>query len=311
MNSFDQPIFNVEVNVKTIYCEVMEGLYLGDYVGASSKLLLDSLGVKRILMIGTQMEMAHPMDYEYYTMKLEDEKKEDIYVFFKYSYRIIDKALNDKVPIYVHCRAGISRSASLVIAFCIKKFKWTYVDALNFVSKNRRFINPNKTFEKHLIEYFLRYNTNILNIRHSKFNDKYHIHNGYRLRKTQTKVIKYFNKKKDKYKYIKVKPTLTRLEQRARDDWVVKMCRCFGNFIILNIQLEPDIRKQKLIDFAKKPSNYVDEVSKMAKKAGREGIKKRKDKIRRFLKHRVKAMIDALCGTDMNKDLLRIKYKKN
>ena len=51
MNSFDQAIFDVEVNVNTVYCEVMKGLYLGDYVGASSKLLLDSLGVKRILMI--------------------------------------------------------------------------------------------------------------------------------------------------------------------------------------------------------------------------------------------------------------------
>ena len=82
MNSFDEAIFNVEADVNVVYCEVMEGLYLGDYLGACSKLLLDSLGVKRILMIGSQMEIAHPMDYEYFTMKLEDELKEDIYVFF-------------------------------------------------------------------------------------------------------------------------------------------------------------------------------------------------------------------------------------
>ncbi len=102
MNSFDKALFDVQVNVDVIYCEVMEGLYLGDYSGACSELLLDSLGVKRILMIGTYMDMAHPLKYEYYTIKLEDEVKEDIYVFFKYSYRIIDKALNDKAPIYVH-----------------------------------------------------------------------------------------------------------------------------------------------------------------------------------------------------------------
>ena len=311
MNSFDKALFDVQVNVDVIYCEVIEGLYLGDYSGACSELLLDSLGVKRILMIGTFMEMAHPLKYEYYTIKLEDEVKEDIYVFFKYSYRIIDKALNDKAPIYVHCRAGISRSASLVIAFCIKKFKWTYVDALNFVSKNRSFINPNPSFEKHLIEYFLRYNTNILNIRHKKFNYKYHTHNGYRLRKIRTKYIKYFHKKKNKQKFIKVKAKCVRLEQRARDDWVVKMCRCFGNFLILHFHLDPEIRKQKLIDFAKVPKNYVEDVAKLYGKYGKEAIKKRKDKIRRFLKHRVKPMIEALCGTNMNEDLKKIKYKKD
>ena len=103
MNSFDKALFDVQVNFDVIYCEVMEGLYLGDYSGACSELLLDSLSVKRILMIGTYIDMAHPLKCEYYTIKLEDEVKEDIYVFFKYSYRIIDRALKDKAPIYVHC----------------------------------------------------------------------------------------------------------------------------------------------------------------------------------------------------------------
>ncbi len=89
------------------------------------------------------------------------------------------------------------------------------------------------------------------------------------------------------------------------------MCRCFGNFLILNFHLDPQIRKQKLIDFAKVPKNYVEEVSKMYGKHGKETIKKRKDKIRKFLHHRVVPMIDALCGTNINEDLKKIKYKKD
>ena len=123
--------------------------------------------------------------------------------------------------------------------------------------------------------------------------------------------FKYFDKKKNKQKFIKVKAKCVRLEQRARDDWVVKMCRCFGNFLILHFHLDPEIRKQKLIDFAKVPENYVEDVAKLYGKYGKEAIKKRKDKIRIFLNPRVKLMIDALCGTNMIKDLKNIKYKKD
>ena len=89
------------------------------------------------------------------------------------------------------------------------------------------------------------------------------------------------------------------------------MCRCFFNFLILYYHLDPEVRKQKLIDFAKVPENYVGEVAKLYGKYGKKEIKKRKDRIRKFLNPRIKPMIDALCGTNMNEDLKNIKYKKD
>jgi hypothetical protein len=56
------------------------------------------------------------------------------------------------------------------------------------------------------------------------------------------------------------------------------MCRCFGSFLILYFHLGPEIRKQKLIDFAKVPKNYIEEVSKLYGKQRKEAIKKRKIK---------------------------------
>ena len=46
----------------------------------------------------------------------------------------------------VHCQQGVSRSASIVIAFLIKKFKVCYKDALDFVKKKRSIVNPNEGF---------------------------------------------------------------------------------------------------------------------------------------------------------------------
>lgn len=59
----------------------------------------------------------------------------------------------------MHCQAGVSRSASIVIAYVMFKLKLKFEDALNYVKERREFIYPNegfilqlKDFEK-VIEY--------------------------------------------------------------------------------------------------------------------------------------------------------------
>jgi hypothetical protein len=259
MNSFDKPLISDEVKDNYGYCKVMDGLYLGDYETAKNDLILDSLGIRRIFSVGYDLACVHELKYEYFTVGIEDDKNEDIYVFFEDAYKIIKKALADNAPMFVHCMVGRSRSASIVISFCIRRYKWTFVDAYNFTMKNRSVICPNRGFEKQYIEYFLRYNTNILNIRNPKFDYKYHIHNGHKLTKTRNKKIRYIDKSKDISYYKKVRASKTRLEQRAKDEWVVKLCRCFGNFIIDNYHVERNKRKELLI--TSKPKNYIDEVS--------------------------------------------------
>ncbi|RWS06797.1 dual specificity protein phosphatase 18-like isoform X1 [Dinothrombium tinctorium] len=53
----------------------------------------------------------------------------------------------------VHCVAGVSRSAALVIAYLIKHKRMTLHDAFNHVRERRQVIRPNNGFFKQLIEY--------------------------------------------------------------------------------------------------------------------------------------------------------------
>lgn len=53
----------------------------------------------------------------------------------------------------VHCQAGVSRSASVVTAFLIKKFKVSFKVALKFVQSKRKVVNPNEGFQLGLVEY--------------------------------------------------------------------------------------------------------------------------------------------------------------
>jgi atypical dual specificity phosphatase/dual specificity phosphatase 12 len=53
----------------------------------------------------------------------------------------------------VHCYAGISRSASIIISYLMKKYNWSYEKAYNYVKNKRPIINPNRGFKKQLIQY--------------------------------------------------------------------------------------------------------------------------------------------------------------
>jgi protein-tyrosine phosphatase len=48
---------------------------------------------------------------------------------------------------------GVSRSATILIAFLMKEFKLTYQQAFEMVSKRRKLIAPNEGFKKELLEY--------------------------------------------------------------------------------------------------------------------------------------------------------------
>lgn len=72
---------------------------------------------------------------------------------FSHTFSIIDRELRSGRRVLVHCYAGISRSASIVIAYLMKKNRWTMNKAINYVRSRRLIINPNMYFVYQLQEY--------------------------------------------------------------------------------------------------------------------------------------------------------------
>lgn len=60
---------------------------------------------------------------------------------------------NKKSKVLVHCKMGISRSASVVIAYAMKAFNMSLEEALALVKKKRTCIKPNQAFCSQLKTY--------------------------------------------------------------------------------------------------------------------------------------------------------------
>merc|ERR1711879_408647 len=67
--------------------------------------------------------------------------------------KIMERAEAENKPMLVHCVQGISRSASVVIAYCMKSRKWSLKESYQYVKSKRRIISPNTNFVTQLRTY--------------------------------------------------------------------------------------------------------------------------------------------------------------
>ena len=78
-----------------------------------------------------------------------DTPNDNIKCFFKSSFNFIEENIA-KTNVLVHCQAGVSRSATIVIAYMMRKYQYGMDDALKRVKGRRPYVDPNKGFMKQL-----------------------------------------------------------------------------------------------------------------------------------------------------------------
>jgi dual specificity phosphatase 12 len=123
--------------------KIDNGLYLTCAENARDyKTLGLELGVKQILTIGKELRPhSESSPFKLMHIKLDDHPNEKISKYFYPAHEFIEQA-----PTVVHCFAGISRSATLVIAHLMIKYKITFEEALKRVRAARWQVNPNPGF---------------------------------------------------------------------------------------------------------------------------------------------------------------------
>lgn len=77
-------------------------------------------------------------------IKLNDTSGEDIISHFERAIAFIKG--NDSGKTLIHCRAGISRSSTIVMAFLMREQRWSLNQAFTFVKSKRKCVAPNFGF---------------------------------------------------------------------------------------------------------------------------------------------------------------------
>jgi protein-tyrosine phosphatase len=90
---------------------------------------------------------------------LADHEDSDISQHFDESYEFITNHILEGHSVFVHCAAGISRSATLVAAYLMRVNKWTAYEALSLLKEKRPCIRPNDGF----LEQLLLFEKNLTN----------------------------------------------------------------------------------------------------------------------------------------------------
>uniref|UniRef100_A0A8C5M5K3 Dual specificity protein phosphatase n=1 Tax=Leptobrachium leishanense TaxID=445787 RepID=A0A8C5M5K3_9ANUR len=135
--------------------EVWPRLYLGDQEIAANRGELIQLRITHILNATHSRwrgaEGYEGMNISYMGIDAQDSPTFDMSVHFYTAADFIHNALRDKGgKILVHCAVGVSRSATLVLAYLMIHHDMTLVDAITTV-KDRRGIIPNRGFLRQLI----------------------------------------------------------------------------------------------------------------------------------------------------------------
>ena len=97
--------------------KIIEGLYLGDVYSCSNKYLLKKSGITHILTMAAGMRPLYPKDFIYKWVEVYDIPTENLLPHLPDAIAFIKNGISLGGNVLVHWYAGVSRSASTVIAF--------------------------------------------------------------------------------------------------------------------------------------------------------------------------------------------------
>jgi len=133
--------------------EILEGfMFLGDCFNANSLFQLRKYGISRILSITTTTALGAHDDIPRLFLNIRDSEDEDIAILFAPACAFLQDARVAGEKVLVHCMAGRSRSATLVLAFLMQMERIPLHDAFLLVKEKRPIIFPNVGFWQQLME---------------------------------------------------------------------------------------------------------------------------------------------------------------
>lgn len=133
--------------------EILPHLFIGSEIHASQKELLQRLGITSIVNVSRNIPNFFEGTFYYKSIPVDDTYNADIGSWFEEAAEFIDSVKDSKGRVLVHCQAGISRSATICLAYLIRRYRLRLDEAYEYVKKRRSVISPNFNFMGQLLNW--------------------------------------------------------------------------------------------------------------------------------------------------------------
>nr|XP_015800386.2 protein phosphatase Slingshot homolog 3 isoform X2 [Nothobranchius furzeri] len=133
--------------------KIFDYLYLGSEWNAANFEELQKNNVGYILNVTREIDNFFPESFTYMNIRVYDVESTDLLSHWPNTYNFINTARKSGQAVLVHCKMGVSRSASTVIAYAMKQQHWPLDVVLAYVRDRRSIVKPNEGFMKQLQTY--------------------------------------------------------------------------------------------------------------------------------------------------------------
>ncbi|KAF3823105.1 hypothetical protein GH733_010541 [Mirounga leonina] len=126
---------------------ILPFLFLGNEQDAQDLDTMQRLNIGYVINVTTHLPLYHYEKglFNYKRLPATDSNKQNLRQYFEEAFEFIG--------LLIHCQAGVSRSATIVIAYLMKHTRMTMTDAYKFVKGKRPIISPNLNFMGQLLEF--------------------------------------------------------------------------------------------------------------------------------------------------------------
>jgi hypothetical protein len=150
-------------NTAGVY-KILDGLYISGIEGAKEVSTLRQQGVTHILnmvgpgvydhpLAGGREQSYFPHLFKYKIVTADDNPDQDLLRYFPETSRFIHEGRTSGGGCLVHCFAGVSRSASIVMAYLIDTLGMDAAKAFDVLKRGRPQAYPNQGFQEQIKRY--------------------------------------------------------------------------------------------------------------------------------------------------------------
>ncbi|KAI0773233.1 protein-tyrosine phosphatase-like protein [Trametes elegans] len=133
--------------------EIVPGLFLSDMYTATSPAVLQHLGITHVASVLRKPSHRYPASITHLCVPVDDRTDTNLLDYLDAAVAWIDCALARGGRVLVHCVWGMSRSASVVIAYLVAARALSLQEAHSLARARRRVVRPNAGFMAQLEVY--------------------------------------------------------------------------------------------------------------------------------------------------------------